>query len=150
MVKADDLRIAAILNKHLAATSVHLVETTISRMLSSEEDGSYVVGHIGGNAHEPVTKRMLRQFGTSEVIQDDVMKCFWKMFQNRDDRIATTFRDVHSRDHAFIPFKQSIFFPPSIFEQLRQNPARTDLDEGALNQTLHYLVFLCVRVLNGV
>jgi len=77
-----------------------------------------------------VTRHILRQFYSVNLIKADCMNIVCEMFNKRDDRIWRSYNDVNQDSQNFENFKSSIFYGSHFVESLISDPIRDNVDNN--------------------
>ena len=76
-----------------------------------------------------VTKGMIKQFTMGCPIKHDCMMAMLEFFKKRDNEIFQSYHDINSTTSLnYRPFTISIYFSPSLFNDVITNPNRMDYE----------------------
>lgn len=116
-LKAKDLEFATLFYKRLLPSSEWLVTQKIGlSLLSSPDDAEQIVANVG--EQKPVSKRVFRNFTSSQPLSHECVDIYCKLFQIRDDRIAESHHDINHERTSYQPFGRSIFLGNSFCSNL--------------------------------
>ena len=116
-LKAKDLEFATLFYRRLQPTSEWLITQKVgSSLLSSQDDAEQTVATIGEQTS--VSKRVFRNFTSSQLLSHECVDIYCKLFQLRDNRIAETHHDVNNQRASYQQFGRSIFLGNSFCANL--------------------------------
>jgi hypothetical protein len=135
-MRSIDLEFVTIFYSKLSPENEYfVVERTHNSILSNLDEGKIEIVKV--NDCVSVTNEMIRQFSVGCPIRFDCMLAMLELFKKRDYEIFHSYCDVNSTSPTYRPFATSVYFEPSVWKLLLEDPNRVDYETIIKNFDLY-------------
>lgn len=122
-IKEFHIQFLIYFSRKLTPSDLEFIDNILQRDVTVPEIANEIVAIISvGNSEALVSCRLLHELRLARPLTEDLMQIIWKMFEKRDLRIASAYREVNSSKASYAPYKESFFVSREFVVALAANP----------------------------